>query len=406
MTAKLKQKKAISAAVFSAVARRLVFGFLSKIEVGRVIVNEGSQRREFGNNDEIVAHIEVKDPRFYSRLVSGGSVGSGEAFIEGWWDSSNVTAVIELFAANIKVIDRIEAQVEWLKTPFRPIAKLFSRNTKRRAKKNIEAHYDLGNELYSRFLDPTMLYSAAIYPNDKATLHEASINKLKVICESLQLKSSDHLVEIGTGWGGLAIYAAETYGCRVTTTTISEEQHAYVEKLIEQKQLGDKIQLLKKDYRDLTGQFDKLVSIEMIEAVGHEYFDEYFAKCDSLLKSSGRMLIQSILIDHSRYDTYRKGEDFIQKYIFPGGALPSKEVVYDTVERTTKLQADGYFSFGYDYARTLADWRATFNRNWEAIRAHGYDEKFRRMWNFYFHYCEGGFWQDRIDVAHFVFAKR
>jgi len=405
ITHKLKNTSTQPSLVSRLLAKRMVFAFMQQLKVGQLTLRERDQEYRFGRSSEIVAEIEVNDERFYSKLVSGGSIGAGEAYIEGWWTSTDVTSVIELFSANLAVIDRIEALVEWVKRPIRPLLSWLKRNTKSKAKANIEAHYDLGNELYSRFLDPTMLYSAAIYPSENASLHEASLNKLKVICESLDLCASDHLLEIGTGWGGLAVYAAEKYGCKVTTTTLSEEQFAYTEALVKEKGLGDKITLLKKDYRDLTGSYDKIVSIEMIEAVGHEYFQSYFQICDSLLKEKGKLLIQSILIDHARYDQYRRGEDFIQKYIFPGGALPSREIIESITQQHTRLKSTSFFSFGYDYARTLADWRARFNNEWSEIRQFGYDERFRRMWNFYFHYCEGGFWQDRIDVAHFVFRK-
>ncbi|WP_144395103.1 SAM-dependent methyltransferase [Pleionea sediminis] len=405
ITHKLKQTTGISAKISTGISRFLVENFFRQMQIGEVTLIENGDKKVFGKNQDIKAQIIVNDTRFYSRLLSGGSIGAGEAYIEGWWDSPDTTAVVELFAANLDIIDRIEGLVDWVKLPFKRILKPFKTNTKKRAKKNIVAHYDLGNVLYKNFLDPTMLYSAAIYPDEKASLYEASLHKLKVICDSLELSKDDHLVEIGTGWGGLAVFAAKNYGCKVTTTTISEEQYNYTAQLLKENGIDDKVTLLKRDYRELEGQFDKLVSIEMIEAVGHEYLSEYFQVCNRLLKPGGKMLIQSILIDDNRYDQYVKGEDFIQKYIFPGGALPSKKIVHDTVAANTSLRPIGYFSFGYDYARTLEDWRKAFNKNWAEIRTAGYDDKFYRLWNFYFHYCEGGFWQDRIDVAHFVFEK-
>lgn len=406
ITHKLKKTSGLSDLIITGISRSIVEKILSQIMVGEVTLTDKGVTKVFGKSREIRAQIVVKDPRFYSRLLTGGSIGAGEAYIEGWWDSPDATAVVEVFAANLDIIDRIESLVDWVRIPVTRLMKLFKTNTKKRAKENIMAHYDLGNVLYSSFLDPTMLYSAAIYPAEKASLHEASLNKLKVICDSLELSENEHLVEIGTGWGGLAVFAAQNYGCRVTTTTISEEQFKYTSELVESLNLQDKITLLKKDYRELEGEFDKLVSIEMIEAVGHEFLAEYFEVCNRLLKTNGKMLIQSILIDDDRYEQYAKGEDFIQRYIFPGGALPSQKIVYDTVAERTQLQPIKFFSFGYDYARTLEDWRKAFNKNWSSIRNHGYDEKFYRLWNYYFHYCEGGFWQDRIDVAHFLFQKK
>lgn len=391
-------------------SRQLVFAFFNRIRHGQVKVVETVRNPEhkeflFGNNNEFEATIFIHDTRFYSRLILGGSIGAGESYIEGWWDSPDVTKVIEFFSINLDLINDIEDKLNWLKKPLQPIINLLNTNTRKKAKKNIVAHYDLGNELYSRFLDPTMLYSSAIYPSEQSTLHEASLNKLKVICDSLQLKPGEHLLEIGTGWGALAIYAAKHYDCYVTTTTISEEQYRYVSDLVEASGLTSKVTLLKSDYRDLTGKFDKLVSVEMIEAVGHRYFDEYFSICAERLNPGGRMLIQSILIEDDRYDSYKSSTDFIQKYIFPGGALPSKQVVYESVKNNTTLLPIDFQAFGHDYAKTLNAWRVSFNNNWQKIKPFGYDDKFKRLWNFYFHYCEGGFLQNKIDVAHFVFKK-
>lgn len=410
ITDKINKKSSFIDMTLTRLSRQLVFAFFNRIRHGQVKVVEtvrNSEHKEFlfGNNNEFEATIFIHDTRFYSRLILGGSIGAGESYIEGWWDSPDVTKVIEFFSINLDLINDIEDKLNWLKKPLQPIINLLNTNTRKKAKKNIVAHYDLGNELYSRFLDPTMLYSSAIYPSEQSTLHEASLNKLKVICDSLQLKPGEHLLEIGTGWGALAIYAAKHYDCYVTTTTISEEQYRYVSDLVEASGLTSKITLLKSDYRDLTGKFDKLVSVEMIEAVGHRYFDEYFSICAERLNPGGRMLIQSILIEDDRYDSYKSSTDFIQKYIFPGGALPSKQVVYESVKNNTTLLPIDFQAFGHDYAKTLNAWRVSFNNNWQKIKPFGYDDKFKRLWNFYFHYCEGGFLQNKIDVAHFVFKK-
>ncbi|PWK50017.1 SAM-dependent methyltransferase [Pleionea mediterranea] len=410
ITDKINKKSSFIDMTLTRLSRQLVFAFFNRIRHGQVKVVEtvrNSEHKEFlfGNNNEFEATIFIHDTRFYSRLILGGSIGAGESYIEGWWDSPDVTKVIEFFSINLDLINDIEDKLNWLKKPLQPIINLLNTNTRKKAKKNIVAHYDLGNELYSRFLDPTMLYSSAIYPSEQSTLHEASLNKLKVICDNLQLKPGEHLLEIGTGWGALAIYAAKHYDCYVTTTTISEEQYRYVSDLVEASGLTSKITLLKSDYRDLTGKFDKLVSVEMIEAVGHRYFDEYFSICAERLNPGGRMLIQSILIEDERYDSYKNSTDFIQKYIFPGGALPSKQVVYESVKNNTTLLPIDFQAFGHDYAKTLNAWRVSFNNNWQKIKPFGYDDKFKRLWNFYFHYCEGGFLQNKIDVAHFVFKK-
>ncbi len=404
ITNKLRKEK-MEARWLSSISRSVLCNLLKGIEFGKLTLIDNDQVYTFGESDDLEALIYVKEPMFYSRLLVGGSIGAAEAYIEGWWDSPDVTKVIELVAANLDTLDKLEANFRWLTFPFAKITKWFDRNSRKGSQKNIMAHYDLGNELYSRFLDTTMQYSSAIYPDDSMSLYEASLFKMKTVCERLQLSSDDHLLEIGTGWGALAIYAAQNYGCRVTTTTISRQQYTYVQNKIQELGLEDRIQLLNLDYRDLTGQFDKLVSIEMIEAVGHEYLPGYFSTCDRLLKPGGRMVLQSILIDNDRYDSYRNNVDFIQKYIFPGGALPCTSIISKVVQSNTSMNILDVDTFGFDYARTLKDWRHNFNRRWSEIKSYGYDEKFRRLWNYYFHYCEGGFLRQRIDVAHFVLKK-
>jgi len=397
-------------APFCKLNKKILFSFLQHIHFGRLTIIDNNSKSVFGdgktkNGHALEAIIQVNDQRFYTHVLIHGSIGAGEAYFNNWWQSPDTTAVVELIAANIHMLDRLEKIYNKISFPFHKVGHLLNRNSKSQSKQNISAHYDLGNELYSRFLDPTMLYSAAMYEDENTSLHQASLNKLKAICAKLSLKSTDHLLEIGTGWGGLAIFAAQNYGCKVTTTTISEEQHAYVEQKIKQLGLESHITLLKKDYRDLDGHFDKLVSIEMIEAVGHEYLPGYFETCNNLLKPGGKFLLQSILIENERYDSYRRGVDFIQKYIFPGGLLPSPAEIFNHTQAQTDMTIVDVEYFGIDYAKTLEDWRHNFNQNWDDIKQHGYDEKFRRLWNFYFHYCEGGFLQGTIDVGHFVLKK-
>jgi cyclopropane-fatty-acyl-phospholipid synthase len=266
-------------------------------------------------------------------------------------------------------------------------------------------HYDLGNDFFKLFLDPTMMYSSAVFPNQETSLDEASLYKLDLICQKLQLSDKDHLMEIGTGWGGMAIYAAKHYGCRVTTTTISEEQYNYACAAVKREGLEDKITLLLKDYRDLDGDYDKLVSIEMIEAVGHEYYDSYFQKCSELLKPDGLMLIQAITILDQRYKHAKNNVDFIQRYIFPGGCLPSNEVISKSVANKTDLHIVDLHDIGMDYARTLAEWRKRFNGSADQVDSMGFDDVFYRMWEFYLCYCEGGFTERAISAAQFLFAK-
>ena len=281
----------------------------------------------------------------------------------------------------------------------------FNANTRDGSRKNISAHYDLGNEFFELFLDPTMMYSAAMYPGKEATLEQAAVHKLDRMCQKLELGPGDHLLEIGTGWGGMAIHAAKHYGCHVTTTTISKEQFDYAKARVEAEGLSDQITLLLEDYRDLSGQYDKLVSIEMIEAVGHEYYDSYFSKCSELLKPEGLMAIQAITIADQRYDYARKSVDFIQRYIFPGGCLPSNAIIADKVANKTDMQIVNIEDITEHYADTLQDWRQRFFDQLEAVRKQGFDDVFCRMWDFYLAYCEGGFRERAISTGQFVMAK-
>jgi cyclopropane-fatty-acyl-phospholipid synthase len=303
------------------------------------------------------------------------------------------------------MLDRWEAKFNWLTMPVWKLKHALRRNSTQQAKKNISAHYDLGNKLYTRFLDPSMMYSSAIYPDANTSLEQAQLHKLKSICDKLQLKPEDHLLEIGTGWGGLAVFAAKHYGCRVTTTTISEEQFKYANDWVEREGLTERITLLKKDYRLLEGSFDKLVSIEMIEAVGKEFLANFFSKCSSLMKQQGLMLIQAITIDDRRYDSYSRSVDFIQKHIFPGGFLPSQLVMNKALKEHTDLMIRDMHDIGLDYARTLRDWHIAFQNNLEVLSLDGYDERFARMWQYYLNYCEGGFLERSISTVQLVLSK-
>ncbi len=412
ITEKLNKNNDVSwfTSLSASLCKKVLLTCLNHLQYGQLTLIDGESKFTFGSNkhkhgQQLKATIKVTDPRFYPHTLLHGSIGAGEAYFNGWWQSPDTTAVVELIAANLPLLDRLEQTYNKVSLPFHKLGHFFNRNSKKRAKQNISAHYDLGNELYTRFLDPTMLYSAAMYDDEHTSLHQASLNKLRVLCEKLALKESDHLLEIGTGWGGLAIFAAQNYGCKVTTTTISEEQYAYTKQKVAELGLENQITLLKQDYRDLEGQYDKIVSVEMIEAVGHEYLPSYFSQCSDLLKPGGKFVLQSILIENGRYDSYRKGVDFIQKYIFPGGLLPSPEVIAQHCKQYTQLSLVDVEYFGTDYARTLKDWRINFNNNWQQIKSFGYDERFRLLWNYYFHYCEGGFLQGTIDVGHFVFKK-
>ncbi len=392
--------------------RQIVFSVLNKIEDSLEVVELG-QSFHFGNKageeqtstSPLQAKIVVHDLTIYADFIKGGSIGVAEAFIDNRWSSPELTNVIRLFAKAQKVTDALESKMGLMTKCKNALFHYFNRNSQQGSKKNILAHYDLGNELYTRFLDPEMMYSSAIYPNENATLADAQLNKLSLICERLSLKSSDHLLEIGTGWGGLAIYAASNYGCKVTTTTISDAQHAYAKARIEKLGLTDKITLLKKDYRDLTGQFDKLVSIEMIEAVGHKYMNSFFNQCNERLKPGGKMLLQAITIADQRFESYLNNVDFIQRYIFPGGFLPSITLMNEQLRDNTDMVTESLHDIGIDYARTLADWRDQFNHSWDELKQHGFDDKFKRLWLYYFAYCEGAFLERSISTVHLIARK-
>lgn len=388
-------------------ARNLVLKLLNQLPQGSLLLKENDQVLGlFGARQSALnAEINVLDLSFYRKLLSGGSIAAGETYTQQMWTTPDLTKVIRLFARNINLLDKLEAKFSWLTSPFNQLFHRKNRNSSNQAKKNIEAHYDLGNELYTRFLDNSMMYSAAIYPSPEASLAEAQQHKLKTICDKLQLSENDHLLEIGTGWGGLAIFAAKHYGCKVTTTTISEEQYAWAEQQVEKQGLQQQITLLKKDYRLLEGEYDKLVSIEMIEAVGKEYLPDFFRKCQQLLKTNGLMLLQSITINDQRYESYSKGVDFIQRYIFPGGFLPSVLVLSEQVKQHTDMVIRDCHDIGLHYARTLQDWQNNFNQKIGELNQLGYDQQFERLWNFYFSYCEGGFLERTISTVQLVMTR-
>ncbi len=389
-------------------ARKILLQLLQKLERGHLTLEDKGEVYSFGENKEaahLIAHISVTHPAFYRQVVFGGSIGAGEAYMfKSWW-SPDLVQVIRLMAINMPVLQKLDSKWSSLFNFVCRIAHRLRPNTITQARENISAHYDLGNDFFKLFLDKTMLYSAAIYPHEKASLEDASINKMAHICERLHLTSQDHLLEIGTGWGGMAIYAAKMTGCKVTSVTISKEQFKHATEWVKREGLENQVSILLQDYRLIEGTFDKLVSIEMIEAVGHEYYSTYFSKCSSLLKEHGLMLIQAITIQDQRFEYARKNTDFIQKYIFPGGCLPSNAVVAQHLVKNTDLQIVGLEDITRYYARTLADWRNAFHNNIDKVKAQGFDDVFIRMWDFYLCYCEGGFTERAISTVQYVFAK-
>ncbi|WP_337843418.1 cyclopropane-fatty-acyl-phospholipid synthase family protein [Rheinheimera sp.] len=392
--------------------RSLVFKALEQIRDGSLQLVEPEGSFYFGQSghgqpaDEVLhATLLVDDASLYKDIVLGGSIGAAEAFIAGKWRSPDLTALIRLFARAQQMTDQLEQHKGWWGRLKDAWFHRTNRNTKTGSKANIQAHYDLGNELYSRFLDPSMMYSAAVYPTAEASLAQAQQHKLQLICQKLQLSPADHLLEIGTGWGGLALFAAQHFGCKVTTTTISEQQYLYAQQQVMAAGLQDRITLLKQDYRDLTGQYDKLVSIEMIEAVGEEFMPGFFSQCNSLLKPGGKMVLQSITIADQRFAYYRDNVDFIQRYIFPGGFLPSVTELAKACTAHSSMVIEGLQDIGLDYARTLADWRSNFLANWPELPAFGYDERFKRLWLYYLAYCEGGFLERATSTVQLVLRK-
>ena len=388
--------------------RSLLIAKLEKLEVGEIQLIDSNGSHSFGCPDKtnpLTVTLNVTDQRFYSDIAFGGTVAAGEAYMQGYWSCSNLTDLIRIMIGNRHILDQMEANLSLFKNAFLRVAHWLNRNSQAGSRRNIEAHYDLGNEMFELFLDPTMMYSCAYYPDEKTSLEQASLAKLQRICDKLQLNESDHVIEIGTGWGGFALYAAQNYGCKVTTTTISQQQHDWAQQRIIEAGLEDKITLLMEDYRDLQGTYDKLVSIEMIEAVGHQYLDTYFAKCSSLLKPEGIMLIQSITIADQQYDQAIKSVDFIQRFIFPGGFIPSVSAITSSVKSSTDMRLFQLEDIGPHYATTLYDWRQRFFENIEPINALGYSQQFIAMWDFYLCYCEAGFLERVLGNAHLVFIK-
>jgi len=388
-------------------ARNVLLSLLARIGRGSLVVREpDGQCHLFGRRGAVPsAEVTVREPAAYARLLFGGSVGAAESYVDGLWHTPDLTSVIRVFAANLAMLDKWERRFSWLVQPVNLLRRWRLRNTRKQSRYNISAHYDLGNELYQAFLDNSMLYSCARFPGPEATLEQAQQQKLADICQRLQLTSADHLLEIGSGWGALAIYAARHYGCRVTTTTISEQQYTYAREQIRRAGLERQITLLKQDYRELTGCYDKLVSVEMIEAVGHAFLPGFFKRCSRLLKPDGLMLLQAITIADQRYDSYRRGQDFIQRYIFPGGCLPSIEVMSRCMSRNTDLVIRGIEDIGPHYAATLRHWDERLRRARGRLAPQGYDERFFRLWHYYFCYCEGGFMERAISTVWLTAAK-
>ncbi|MCB1583470.1 MAG: class I SAM-dependent methyltransferase [Xanthomonadales bacterium] len=386
--------------------KKQVLKQLAQISDSYLSLKTPGESYQFGDvQSDLSANITIYDERFFQHVAFQGSVGAAESYIDGDWETEDLTKLIQVFVRNRDLLDQMEGGVASFKNALLKVGHFLNKNTLDGSRKNIAQHYDLGNDLFELFLDSKMMYSSAVYLSPEDSLEEASERKLRIICEKLQLKPEDKVIEIGTGWGGFALFAAQKYGCHVTTTTISDEQYQYTLNQIKALGLENKITLLKRDYRLLKGQYDKLVSIEMIEAVGHHYLPTYLQKCNDLLKPEGLALIQAITIEDHRYHMALKSVDFIKKYIFPGSFIPSVGAILEANAKSTEMKLVNLEDFGESYAYTLRDWHQRFNQQTELLAERGYGKTFRRMWRFYFSYCEGGFLERAISDVHLMFAK-
>jgi len=372
-------------------SRQSVLGALDKLRGGQIVLNDDVGSHRLGQATDLVARVHVRQPDFYSRLVLGGSLGAADSFIGGGWTTDDLSTTLRIFARDVVRSEQMEYGWAKLRGLAERITHALRRNTLKGSARNIHAHYDLGNAFFKLFLDETMNYSAGIFERPTDTMKQASIAKMDRVCRKLELGPSDHLLEIGTGWGGLAIHAASQYGCRVTTTTISAEQHKMAEARVQEAGLESRVRVLRQDYRGLSGHYDKLVSIEMIEAVGHRYLDTYFRQCGRLLKPDGLMLLQAIVTPEYRYEASRRSVDFIRRYIFPGSCLASVGRISESIGRVSDFSTIHIEDIGPHYAETLRRWGQSFFANIDQIRALGFDERFLRTWEYYFCYCEAGF---------------
>jgi cyclopropane-fatty-acyl-phospholipid synthase len=383
------------------IGRHLSVALLNRLRAGRVELHEGERRWAFGPADSaLAATVRLHDDRFL-RALPRGSLALAEAYADGAWDSDDLVTLVRVGAREVPRIDR-------LRRPFAPLRSALSRvprNTRNGSRRHIAAHYDLGNEMFRLFLDETMTYSCAFFESPGVTLREAQEAKLDRVCRKLELGPDDHVLEIGTGWGSFALHAAGRYGCRVTTTTISREQHTAAVGRVREAGLEDGVTVLLEDYRDLRGQFDKLVSIEMIEAVGWQYFDLFFRRCSGLLRPDGLMLLQAITIADRAYKVERAARSFMNQLIFPAGCLPSVEVIRRCVDRVTDMSMLNLEDITEHYPETLRRWRENFVRSANRAAALGYDLRFRRLWELYFAWCEGGFRERRIGDVQALLAK-
>ncbi|NNE37444.1 MAG: class I SAM-dependent methyltransferase [Gammaproteobacteria bacterium] len=386
-------------------ARKFVQKRLKNIQGALIEIQDPLGTWYSGQGDKTDITIVVKNMDFYKQIIFSGSKGAAVAYRDDLWTCTDLTTLLRIMIRNIQLLDGFESGAAKIMNVFNSVVHWTRNNTRHGSKKNIHAHYDLGNDMFKLFLDPTMTYSCGIFPDKNSTLEEASAEKLDRICRKLNIGPEDHVVEIGTGWGSFALHAAGKYGCKVTTTTISKEQHDLALERIQAAGLEDKITLLLSDYRDLTGSFDKLVSIEMIEAVGDDHLGEYFSKCASLVKADGQLLIQAITMPDHRYEDYLKRSDFIQQYIFPGSCVPSLTAMMKYITGHTDLRVENIENIGPHYARTLRLWHDKFMANKEEVMSIGYSNEFVRLWQYYLCYCEAGFKEKYLGTMHLHLSR-
>lgn len=388
------------------IARRLFKNHLKSIHGGSIILTDIDSRDEWGEHSELEAICSVYHPRFYRNALFGGTLSIAQSYIDGDWDCNDLTSLFRIFVRNIQTTTGLDNSLSSIALLGQRILHWSQRNSVRGSRRNITAHYDLGNDFFKLWLDDSLTYSSGVFRHSDASMHDASIEKFDRICRKLDLRPEDEVLEIGGGWGGFAIHAARRYGCRVTTTTISKEQFAIARDRIQQAKLNDRINLLNSDYRELDGRYDKIVSIEMIEAVGHQFLDGYFKKCTELLRPDGSLALQAIVMPESRYRDYLRSVDFIQRFVFPGGSLPSVSSLLESIGRTSDMRLVHLEELSPHYAKTLHCWKESFEDRIEAVRKLGYSERFIRLWNYYLSYCEALFEERHIGVMQLQFDRQ
>ena len=384
-------------------AYQLIDRQLKGLRHGRLTVVSPMGTRTYGSSDDLTATVLMDAPAF-RHLVTGGTLGAARSYVRGEWRSDDLTAACRILARNLDVADGLERGWARLTTPFFAMAHWARRNTRYGSRRNIGAHYDLGNDFFRLFLDETMTYCCAVFESDTASLADASLAKIHRLCRKLDLQPTDHLLEIGTGWGAFAVVAASTYGCRVTTTTISQQQFDLASRKVAEAGLADRVTVLRADYRDLTGTYDKLVSVEMIEAVGADFLDTFFAQCARLLRPGGRLVLQAITVPDARYEGYLRSVDFIRLDVFPGSSLVSVGAMQASAARTGTLRQKSVEDLTPHYARTLRLWRSNFFARIDDVRQLGYPEEFIRRWDLYLASCEAGFAERTTGLVQVVWT--